>query len=132
VAGDGRPDARRGVYALGAVGYFLLAGRPPFEGERPIKVMIAHAHQDVVPPSEHVGTIPGDLEQVVLRCLEKDPAPLPDRRRVGRSAPPLRGGRGLDHRRCRPVVEGVRRPATPRSGRGRALTACKEDELATP
>ena len=74
VVGDGRPDARSDVYALGAVGYFLLAGRPPFEGDRPIKVMIAHAHQDVVPPSEHVGTIPADLEQVVLRCLEKDPA----------------------------------------------------------
>lgn len=72
--GDGRPDARSDIYSLGAVAYFLVTGRPPFEGDRPIKVVIAHAHQDVVPPSLHVPSIPRDLEQVILRCLEKDPA----------------------------------------------------------
>jgi len=72
--GDGHPDARSDIYSLGAVMYFLLTGRPPFEGDRPIKVMIAHAHKDVVPPSEHRPDLPGDIEEVVLRCLAKDPA----------------------------------------------------------
>ena len=72
--GDSRPDARSDIYSLGATGYFLLTGRPPFEGDRPIKVLIAHAHQDVVPPTRHVPTIPSDLEHVILRCLEKEPS----------------------------------------------------------
>ncbi len=72
--GDGHPDVRSDIYSLGAVGYFLLTGRPPFEGDRPIKVIIAHAHHDVVPPSRHVPAIPPNLEQVILRCLEKDPS----------------------------------------------------------
>jgi len=72
--GDGHPDARSDIYSLGAVMYFLLTGRPPFEGDRPIKVVIAHAHKEVLPPSEHRPDLPGDLEQVVLRCLAKDPA----------------------------------------------------------
>ncbi len=72
--GDGHPDVRSDIYSLGAVGYFVLTGRPPFEGDRAIKVMIAHAHHNVVPPSQHMPTIPRDLEQVILRCLEKEPS----------------------------------------------------------
>ena len=41
---------------------------------RPIKVMISHAHHDVTPPSQYMPTIPYDVEEVVLRCLEKDPS----------------------------------------------------------
>ena len=72
--GDGRPDARSDVYSLGAVGYFLVTGHPPFEDRRPIKVMIAHAHHKVSPPSTHVPDLPRDLEAVILRCLEKAPS----------------------------------------------------------
>ena len=72
--GDGAPDARSDIYSLGAVGYYLLTGRPPFEGKRAIKVMIAHAHQDVIPPSQHRDGIPDDVQQVVLQCLAKAPA----------------------------------------------------------
>ncbi len=73
VTGESPPDARSDLYSLGAVAYFLLTGRPPFDGERPIKVMIAHAREQVLAPSEHVGDLPDDLESVVLRCLAKDP-----------------------------------------------------------
>jgi serine/threonine-protein kinase len=38
-----------------------------------MKVMIAHASQDVVPPRQHNAAIPRELEEIVLRCLEKDP-----------------------------------------------------------
>jgi tRNA A-37 threonylcarbamoyl transferase component Bud32 len=71
--GDREPDARSDIYAMGAVIYYLLTGKPPFDDERPMKVLIAHAHQSPVPPSQHQPEIPEDVEQVVLRCLHKDP-----------------------------------------------------------
>jgi eukaryotic-like serine/threonine-protein kinase len=66
-------DARSDIYSLGAVIYFMLTGRAPFEFDNPVKVMIAHASQEVVPPREHNAAIPRELEEIVLRCLEKDP-----------------------------------------------------------
>ncbi len=72
--GDHEPDARSDIYSLGGVAYFVLTGLPPFEGERALKVILAHAHQEVVPPSRHRSEIPADLEQIVLRCLAKNPA----------------------------------------------------------
>ena len=73
--GDGRAvDGRSDLYALGAVAYYLLTGRPPFEGDDGIAVLIAHARDPVVPPSRVRPDIPEDLERVVLRCLAKDPA----------------------------------------------------------
>ncbi len=62
------------VYALGAVAYFLLTGRPPFAGKSPLEVLHAHLSATAVPPSELAPTVPADLEGVVLRCLAKDSA----------------------------------------------------------
>jgi eukaryotic-like serine/threonine-protein kinase len=64
-------DARSDIYSLGAVGYALLTGRPPFEGTNPMEVMIAHVHDAVVRPSRHQADVPADLERVILRCLAK-------------------------------------------------------------
>ncbi len=72
VLGDEHLDARTDIYSLGAVAYYLLTGRPPFSGEKPIKVMLAHIYEGVTPPEHLVPELPGDLCQVVLRCLEKD------------------------------------------------------------
>jgi serine/threonine-protein kinase len=66
-------DARSDIYSLGAVAYFLLTGRPPFEGEGGIGVLIAHARDPVVPPSRVRAGVSEDLERVVLRCLAKAP-----------------------------------------------------------
>jgi serine/threonine-protein kinase len=72
--GDSEPDARSDIYCLGAVGYFLLSGHPPFNYEQPIKVLLAHARE--IPPSlsDLEDDLPPDLEAVIMRCLEKDPA----------------------------------------------------------
>jgi eukaryotic-like serine/threonine-protein kinase len=67
-------DGRSDLYSLGAVAYYLLTGRPPFDGRDGIGVMIAHARDPVVPPSRGRADVPADLERVVLRCLAKDPA----------------------------------------------------------
>ncbi|GHJ52427.1 hypothetical protein Nm8I071_17340 [Nonomuraea sp. TT08I-71] len=58
------------VYALGAVAYFCLAGRPPFDGDNPLQVAMRHV-QDEPPPL--VGTPPAVVE-VVGRSLAKRPA----------------------------------------------------------
>ena len=72
--GDRALDARSDIYSLGAVAYYLLTDRPPFNEGGGIGVMIAHAHDPVVPPSLLRRGIPEDLERVVIRCLTKDPA----------------------------------------------------------
>jgi hypothetical protein len=67
-------DARSDIYALGAVAYFLLVGEPLFSGATPIQICSQHLFATPVPPSRKSGMhVPGDLESIVLRCLEKDP-----------------------------------------------------------
>lgn len=67
------PCPRTDIYGMGAIAYFLLTGRPPFVSADAMEVMVAHARDPVVPPSSHRADIPRDLEEVVLRCLEKRP-----------------------------------------------------------
>lgn len=72
--GESEPDARSDIYALGGVAYFLLTGRPPFDHGQPIKVLLAHAREIPASLRDLQGDIPGDLEAVVMKCLEKNPA----------------------------------------------------------
>ncbi len=75
-------DARADVYGAGAALYFILSGRPPFEVEdrAAIGLLLAHANERAERPSAKLGArLPRDLEDVVMRCLEKDPrARYPD------------------------------------------------------
>jgi serine/threonine-protein kinase len=66
-------DGRGDIYSLGAVAYFLVTGAPPFSGRNATQVIMAHANEQVTPPSEIVPTIPSDLERIILRCLNKEP-----------------------------------------------------------
>jgi serine/threonine-protein kinase len=61
------------IYSLGAAAYFLLTGRPVFDGRSAIAVLQAHARQAPTPPSNRAEGIPPELEGVVLKCLAKAP-----------------------------------------------------------
>ncbi|HEX8915953.1 MAG TPA: serine/threonine-protein kinase, partial [Humisphaera sp.] len=62
------------VYALGAVLYEMLTGRPPFRGESVAETERQVIADDPVPPSKLSPRTPRDLETVCLKCLAKDPA----------------------------------------------------------
>src|SRR5262245_25816875 len=66
-------DARSDIYSLGAVGYTLLCGQPPFARTNPLDVMIAHARDEAAPLSTLRADVPADVERVILRCLAKRP-----------------------------------------------------------
>jgi hypothetical protein len=66
-------DAQTDIYALGAVGWFLLAGRPVFDSDNVLAVCSHQLSSIPQRPSERLGkALPSDLEDVLLRCLDKD------------------------------------------------------------
>jgi eukaryotic-like serine/threonine-protein kinase len=67
-------DGRADIYGLGGVAYFLLTGRPPFEGSSMADLLWAHQQTPPEPLSKFRPDVPPELEEVVLRCLAKDPA----------------------------------------------------------
>lgn len=71
-------DARSDIYSLGCVAYFLLTGQAVFEGSTAVATILKHVTETPISPSERTeNPVPADLERVVLRCLEKDPAKRP-------------------------------------------------------
>lgn len=69
----GEATARSDVYALGAVLYYLLAGRAPLDAKTPRALVVAHVAEEPPPPSARLGApLPPALEAVVMRCLAKD------------------------------------------------------------
>ena len=76
-AGDPETDHRADIYAFGCMAYELLAGRPPFAGLPPHKLMVAHMSEMPAPLGELRPDCPPALAALVMQCLAKDPASRP-------------------------------------------------------
>ena len=73
-SGDRDIDGRSDLYSLGAVAYQMITGAPPFTGGSTPSIMMKQVMETPVPPHERRPDVPSDIEQIVLRLLEKDPA----------------------------------------------------------
>ena len=78
IKGDHNVDARSDLYALGAVGYFLLTATPVFRSDHVVEVFAHHLHTEPTAPSVRGGhAVPPDLEAIIMQCLAKDPSARP-------------------------------------------------------
>jgi len=69
-----QPDARSDLYSLGAVMYEMLTGRPPVIGDNFLEMAMSIASRRPDPPSSIVPGIPPEIDQIVLKALEKEPS----------------------------------------------------------
>jgi tetratricopeptide (TPR) repeat protein/ribosomal protein L40E len=76
-ATGGQVTVQTDLYALGAMFYEMVTGRPPFIGDDPVAIIGQHINTPPVSPSWHNPDIPPHLEALILRCLEKDPLSRP-------------------------------------------------------
>ncbi len=71
-------DERVDLYSLGCVAYWLVTGKPVFTGTTPLDLLIEHVKTSPTPPSQKASQpIPPKLEEIILSCLQKDPANRP-------------------------------------------------------
>src|SRR5450432_1626040 len=73
-AADPNVDHRADLYAVGAMAYEMLCGRPPFSGMSPHQVLAAHVTLPPAPLASQRASVPPALNELVMRCLEKKPA----------------------------------------------------------
>ncbi len=79
------------IYGLGAILYAVLCGRPPHRGSSDLDTLRRVVADDVVPPRSIHQDLPGELEAICLKCLEKIPARRYASARTGRGSCPLSG-----------------------------------------
>jgi eukaryotic-like serine/threonine-protein kinase len=78
IAAPDSMDGRADLYALGAVGYFLISGQHVFDAANVVEMCSKHLLDIPVPPSRRVDArVPPDFEALVMSCLEKSPDARP-------------------------------------------------------
>jgi serine/threonine protein kinase len=128
-------DARSDLYAVSAVGYFLLTGLPVFDADNVMDLCQKHVATPPVPPSERIhASVPTELESALMACLEKSRAKRPQTARDSSlllSRCPEATGWSIEDtdawwgRHERGQASGIRAmplPATSTAGDGRDLT----------
>nr|WP_278335072.1 PASTA domain-containing protein [Clostridium pasteurianum] len=68
-----RVDGRTDIYSLGIVIYEMITGKVPYDAESPVSVALKHIQDPVVPPRDINPNIPINLNNLVLKCMEKNP-----------------------------------------------------------
>ncbi|HEV8631207.1 MAG TPA: protein kinase [Thermoanaerobaculia bacterium] len=72
---QGKPiDERADLWAVGVVLYELFTSRTPFSGDNPMQVIVATLNEAPTPPRTYWAEMPEQLEQIILRCLARDPS----------------------------------------------------------
>lgn len=71
-ARGGFSDAKSDIYSVGITLFEMATGRLPFEGDSTVSIAIKHLQEEITPPSEYVEDIPYSLEQIILKCTQKN------------------------------------------------------------
>ena len=80
-AADPNADHRVDLYAFGVMAYELIAGRPPFQGNTPARLLAAHMSETPRDVRSIRPDIPPALAELIMTCLAKDPDGRPQQAR---------------------------------------------------